>query len=64
MLFRSAVTATLGDGLLFCLLPSTLGNIIGGALIGVAFWAVNRVAKDKACAASAAMDKSYGDKGE
>lgn len=37
-----AVTATLGDGLLYCVLPSTLGNIIGGALIGVAFWAVNR----------------------
>lgn len=40
-----AVTATLGDGLLYCLLPSTLGNIVGGALIGVAFWAVNRSGK-------------------
>lgn len=59
-----AVTATLGDGLLFCLLPSTLGNIIGGALVGVAFWAVNRVAKDKACAAPVAMDKPDGDNDE
>ena len=59
-----AVTATLGDGLLFCLLPSTLGNIIGGALIGVAFWAVNRVVKDKACAAPVAMDKPDGDNDE
>ncbi|MCM1367268.1 MAG: formate/nitrite transporter family protein [Roseburia sp.] len=29
-----------GNSLLYCLLPSTLGNIIGGALIAVAYYAV------------------------
>ena len=29
-----------GNGLLYSLLPSTLGNIIGGGLIAVAYWAV------------------------
>lgn len=29
-----------GNGLLYCLLPSTLGNIVGGGLLAVLFWAV------------------------
>lgn len=29
-----------GNSLLYCLLPSTIGNIIGGGLIALAYWAV------------------------
>ena len=40
--FGSELSVSLGSGIVHCLIPSTLGNIIGGALIGVAFWAVNK----------------------
>ncbi len=36
-----------GDSLLYCLLPSTLGNIIGGTLIAVAYWTVYLKGKNK-----------------
>ena len=40
--FGSELSVSLGSGIVHCLIPSTLGNIIGGTLIGVAFWAVNK----------------------
>ncbi len=36
-----------GDSLLYCLLPATLGNIIGGTLIAVAYWTVYLKGKNK-----------------
>ncbi|MBD5131619.1 MAG: formate/nitrite transporter family protein [Clostridiales bacterium] len=36
----AAAGLSFGNGLVFSLLASTLGNIIGGALIAVAYWAV------------------------
>ena len=45
-----AVTATwlnVGNALLYCLLPSTIGNIIGGCLIGVAYHTVYRTKMPK-----------------
>ncbi len=46
-----AITAaglTVGNALLYCLLPSTIGNIIGGCLIGVSYHAVYRTKMPKA----------------
>lgn len=36
----AAAGLNFGNGLLYSLLPSTLGNIIGGGLIAIAYWAV------------------------
>lgn len=46
-----AVTATglsVGNALLYCLLPSTIGNMIGGSLIGIAYHTVYRTKMPKA----------------
>lgn len=46
-----AITAaglTVGNALLYCLLPSTIGNVIGGCLIGVAYHTVYRTKMPKA----------------
>lgn len=40
LLSGSAEGLNVGNALLYSLLPSTLGNIIGGGMIAVAYWAV------------------------
>ncbi len=40
-----AASLTLGNSLLYCLLPSTIGNIIGGAFIALCFFTAFRVGK-------------------
>lgn len=42
-----AANLTLGNSLLYCLLPSTIGNIIGGAFIAVSFLLSFRLGKKK-----------------
>lgn len=44
----SAAGLTVGNALLYCLLPSTLGNIIGGFLIGIGYHTVYRTKMPKA----------------
>ena len=36
----AAESLNVGNAILYSLLPSTIGNVIGGALIGVAYWAI------------------------
>lgn len=43
----SAAGLTVGNALLYCLLPSTLGNIIGGFSIGIAYHTVYRTKMPK-----------------
>lgn len=49
----TAAGVNFGNGLLYNILPSTLGNIIGGALIALAYWAVYFVKPKKSDGASA-----------
>ncbi len=44
----TAAGLNIGNALLYCLLPSTIGNIIGGFLIGGAYHTVYRVQMPKA----------------
>lgn len=44
----SAAGLTVGNALLYCLLPSTLGNVIGGCLIGIGYHTVYRTKMPKA----------------
>ena len=44
----SVAGLSLGNALLYCLLPTTLGNIIGGSLIGIAYHGVYRTKMPKA----------------
>ena len=44
----TAAGLNVGNALLYCLLPTTIGNVIGGCLIGVAYHAVYRTKMPKA----------------
>ncbi len=49
LLSGNADGLNVGNALLYCLMPTTLGNIIGGALIATAFYAAFKPKRNKNC---------------
>lgn len=52
----STAGLSLGNALLYCLLPSTLGNIIGGGVIAMCFFVSFRIGKKKAQPEAASVE--------
>lgn len=49
LLSGNADGLNIGNALLYCLLPTTFGNILGGTVIALAFYVIFKQKKDKNC---------------